>query len=102
MVAAETAPVVAAGAAPVAEAGRKAFESGSAELAKMLGQQAPAAEAAASTAAPQIAQRLRQIAETSAANKAIVMEAIKKDFEAAGFPTWQAFRDYVFQARTRL
>ena len=47
-----------------------------------------------------MANRLRQIAEVSDVNKKFVMEGIKKDFAAFGFPTWQKMRDFVFKGET--
>jgi hypothetical protein len=52
--------------------------------------------------AKQIGNRLRQIAQTSAGNRRIVREAIKTEYQQAGFPSAEAMENYVFGQRTRL
>ena len=102
------APVVTGAAAPALE--QSGFQAGSAELAKMLGTQAPvrAIPPTATVAemselpAEAIANQLRKVAEQSKVNKLAVMKMIKEDYAKLGFPTWKAMSDFVFKPRTTL
>ena len=80
------------------------------EVAPVVAAAAPAAAPAAATTGlgltirpgyeiSHMAERLRHIADTSAANKAAIMQGIKQDYAAFGFPTWQKMRDFVFQPK---
>jgi hypothetical protein len=79
------------------------------KLAPILAEAAPAAAPAATRLGPTVqagqeieymANRLRQIAEQSTKNHAAVMQAIKAEYKAFGFPTWQKMRDFVFKGET--
>ena len=48
-----------------------------------------------------LAERLRQVAERSAGNRAAVMQGIKVDYAVYGFSSADAMAKYIFRQRTR-